>query len=855
MPSPSPARLIDVALPVPLFRTFSYAVDRDFVHPIGVGSRVVVPWRNRAEVGIVVATDVAAVDGVNYKAVSAVPDADPALAPALLATCQWMADHYVAPLGIALRSAIPAGLTGAAAPTPAGKTKRTLVLGAPIDSLMERDRLFRRARRQRDVYEFLEASGGRAAVAHVVERLGVSGSVIDALVARGLAMLDREAVDRDPFALRVGAPHVAHQPTPAQRLAIDRISAGAPGDVFLLHGVTGSGKTLVYLDVLRRVVDEGRRSAIVLVPEIALTPQTVDRFRGVFGDRVAVLHSALSVGERLDAWRALRRGDKRIAVGARSAIFAPLDDVGAIIVDEEHETSYKQNEAPRYHARDVAIVRARHAGAITVLGSATPSLESWVLAHEGKYHLVSLPDRVGGGVLPAIEIVDLGAVRRGEGAEWAPGTGSALRSERIAAMRGPPPDKNDTAPSPNPHHHSIPTPTAPAAALQPAESPPAESPPAVSPPAESPPAPASAPGSASPPPAERVPAPVRRLQSADARDPFRRIVSEPLERALRDTLGAREQSILLLNRRGYSSFVQCSTCGDVTACPNCSISLTLHRTPERLVCHYCGHAEAVHTTCTRCGAATLRQRGLGTQQVERLLVERFPTARIARMDVDTTSGKWAHAEILDRVGSGEIDILLGTQMIAKGLDFPNVTLVGVIDADVGINLPDFRAAERTYQLLAQVSGRAGRSVKSGRVIIQTRMGDHHAVHCAVTHDYLAFVATELPGRLSPPYPPTIRLANVIFSATAEDATAALAQQGTDWLRRLTSARPELHLAITGPAPCAVDRIKQRWRWHTLIKCPSATALTRALRFFAERFDVPARDGMRLVIDRDPVSLL
>ena len=856
MSSPDAPRLIDVALPVPIFRTFSYAVDQAHAHPIVVGSRVVVPWRNTAEVGIVVATEVASVDGVKYKAVRAVPDAEPAVTPAVLATGRWMADHYVAPLGMALRSALPAGLTGAATPSPPGRTRRTLVIEAPIESLMERDRLFRRSARQREVYEFLEGAGGRASVEQVFERLGVSESVVGALVKRGLVQLQRASVARDPFADRIGVPYVAHAPTPAQRSAIDLISAGAPGEVFLLHGVTGSGKTLVYLDVLRRVVEDGGRSAIVLVPEIALTPQTVDRFRGVFGDQVAVLHSALSDGERLDAWRALRRGEKRIAVGARSAVFAPLVDVGAIIVDEEQETSYKQNETPRYHARDVAIVRARHEGAITVLGSATPSLESWVQAREGKYRLVSLPDRVGGGVLPAIEIVDLGAMRRGEGEAWIPGTGSALASERMAAMqgererggevgagdgggaRGAPPEIEHTSIPASPHHQSLPTPTESTTSTTSTTSPAS-----LLPPAE----PQSRP--------DRIPAPQRRLESAGARDPFRRIVAEPLERAVRDTLAAREQSILLLNRRGYASFMQCSSCGDVTACPNCSISLTYHRTPERLVCHYCGHAEELRLACARCGAATLRQRGLGTQQVERLLVERFPEARIARMDVDTTSGKWAHAEILDRVGAGEIDILLGTQMIAKGLDFPNVTLVGVIDADVGINLPDFRAAERTFQLMAQVAGRAGRSVKTGRVIIQTRMGDHHAVRCAVTHDYLGFVEHELPGRVSPPYPPTIRLANILFSATAEDATASLAMEGTDWLRRLADARPELKLTIIGPAPCAVDRIKQRWRWHTLVKCVSASALTRALRYFAERFDVPNRAGMRLVVDRDPVSLL
>ena len=445
-----PRRLVDVALPVPLFRTFSYAVDRDFEHAIQVGSRVVVPWRNGSEVGVVVRVDVAVRDGVKYKAIAEVPDAEPVLSPALLATCQWISDYYVAPLGITMRSALPVGLTGAAHPSPAGKSRRTLTLSASVESLMEREALFARAPRQRELFDLLEALGGRASVEHVVERLAVSDSVINALVARGLARVERESIERDPFATRVGEVQRVHVPTDTQRRAIEQISTGGAGDVFLLHGVTGSGKTLVYLDVLRRVVNDGGRTAIVLVPEIALTPQTVDRFRGVFGDRVAVLHSALSDGERLDAWRALKRGDKRIAVGARSAIFAPLDNVGAIIVDEEHESSYKQNESPRYHARDVAIMRARHEGAIAVLGSATPSLESWVQAHDGKYRLISLPERVGGGALPTIAIVDLNA---GGASEWRAGSGSALKSERDIALRGAPPYNHDTPDAPSNHHH------------------------------------------------------------------------------------------------------------------------------------------------------------------------------------------------------------------------------------------------------------------------------------------------------------------------------------------------------------------------------------------------------------------
>lgn len=782
-------RLVDVAIPVPLYQPFSYLVDDEMERRIALGSRVVVPFRQKKEIGIVVSLESTPQEGVKYKHVLDAPDAEPALSTPLLETVKWLADHYVAPLGIAARSALPAALTGAESPTPAARTRRNISITAPIDSLMQRDAIFRRGRKQRDVYEFLEAMEGRAAVEDVLERLGVSESVLHGLVTKGIATIDREEVARDPFAARPLAAPQRHPPTSAQQHAIDAITRGAPGDVFLLHGVTGSGKTLVYLDVLREVVLTRKRTAIVLVPEIALTPQTVDRFRAVFGDQVAVLHSALSDGERVDAWRALKRGERSIAVGARSAIFAPLDNVGAIVVDEEHESSYKQNETPRYHARDVAVVRARYEGAVTVLGSATPSLESWELAQQGRYHLLSLPERVGGGKLPHIEVVKLGG-----GKQSARGTQPSTQTTGATGDERP----------------------------------------------------------------ERIPAPARPDPSAALRgDPFRRVVSEPLERALRARLAAKEQSICLLNRRGYSAFVQCGECGDVAACPNCSISLTYHRAPERLVCHYCGHHEEMRLTCARCGAATVRQRGLGTQQVERLLGERFPEARIARMDVDTTSAKWAHAQILDRVASGEVDILLGTQMIAKGLDFPNVTLVGVIDADVGINLPDFRAAERTFQLLAQVAGRAGRGAKGGEVIIQTRIGDHHAVRCAVTHDYESFVREELPERTSPPYPPTIRLANLVFSATSENGAEQLAQEATAWLKRLAAARPELALTIIGPAPCPIERIKNRWRWHTLLKSPNSSDLTRTARYFAERYDVPARnrEGGRVVIDRDPVSLL
>jgi len=753
--------LISVALPLGLFRTFTYEVDDADAARARAGMRAVVPFRARKQIGMIVGP--AEPDPrINAKRVLELPDTDPVMDGGLLGLCQWLADYYVTPLGIAIRTALPAALGSIERARPTQKSRRMATIKRDLPSLMERDKLFARSPQGRAVYELLESLGGRASVEHLVQHLGCGPSVIARLVEKDFIAVSTETVARDPFANRPTLPPTPHQPSAAQRTAIDAAASASPGQVFLLHGVTGSGKTLVYIELLRRLMNDGGRGGIVLVPEIALTPQTVDRFRAAFGDTIAVLHSALSDGERYDEWLAVKRGDKRIVVGARSAIFAPVRDLGAIIVDEEHESSYKQGENPRYHAREVAIVRARAEGAVVILGSATPSLESWVNAQTGKYALLTLPDRAGAGRLPVIQVVD----------------------RRV-------PDGAATA----------------ASAL------------------------------------------------GNAADPLRLVVSEPLEDALSDRLRKREQAILLLNRRGYSAFVQCGECGDVAACPNCSISLTLHRAPERLVCHYCQHAEPQRVHCARCGGSMLRHRGLGTQQVERLLCDRFPAARIARMDVDTTSGKWAHAEILDRVGSGEVDILLGTQMIAKGLDFPNVTLVGVIDADIGINMPDFRASERCFQLLSQVAGRAGRGAKGGEVFIQTRVPGHHAVTRAVAHDYIGFVREELQGRESPRYPPTIRLANIVFSGLTEEATQALATDATAWLHGLLERRPLPGITLVGPAPCPIERIKNRWRWHLLVKSEQQGELTRLGRYFMERFDVPNTAELRVSFDRDPVALL
>ncbi len=822
---------VEVALPLPVFRTFTYRVPEELRGRAAPGARVLVPFGRRERVGwIVEVAEETEVERV--RDLHGIPDELPSAPGSLLRLCRWIADYYVAPLGQVLRTALPAALSdsstdhlvlaegtevgelspvegrvvewlrGKEGPQPVARlrrecgdrvwwpairrleergllrvetegprvappvrTRRVLRLTREVPSLRERGVLFARARRQRECWELVESMGGAAEVVHLTRQLRFSHSVLKGLVDKELARFEDEEVSRDPYE-GIEVPERSDlDPTPGQAEVIAPLIAAARGDdpgTFLLRGVTGSGKTLVYIELLREVVERQGRTAIVLVPEIALTPQTVGRFKAVFGDRVAVLHSALSDGERYDEWRALRSGEKRIVVGARSAVFAPLPRLGAIVVDEEHEGSYKQAEAPRYHAREVAVVRARLEGAVCVLGSATPSLESWTNARSGKYGLLELPERVGGQPLPPIRVVDLRLERK-------------RRREQAAGMP--------------PRGGSI-------------------------------------------------------------------ILSDALVEAVSDRIRKSEQTILLLNRRGYSTFVQCRECGQVWHCPHCNVSLTFHRGRSRLACHYCFHQEAAPDRCSACGSAELSFRGVGTEQVERVVGEAFPAARTARMDVDTTSGKWAHHRILGRVERGEVEILLGTQMIAKGLDFPNVTLVGVINADVGINLPDFRASERTFQLLTQVAGRAGRGTKGGEVIVQTALPNHYAIGCAAEHDFLDFAEKELTARREPVYPPHCRLVNVVVSGLAEGATQQGAESVAEWLRGLLGARGMTQVELVGPAPCPIDRIRNRWRWHLLLRAESATLLGSVTRYFAERFDLPpGKHDLRVAIDRDPIALL
>ncbi|HEY7194847.1 MAG TPA: primosomal protein N' [Gemmatimonadales bacterium] len=745
-----PPRYAAVVLPVPVSRSYIYEVPDALAERVVPGARVVVPLQRRSVVGIV--TDVDGrrpPEGIMIKALAAAPDAEPAISPALLDLAKWMSDYYGAPLGLALRAILPGPLWSVARPAgPAPAAERLLVLtGNGLESLLERERRFKRAPKRRAVYETVEALGGSAPTSHLVRQLKFSSSALEGLVKQGLARFERVPEVRDPFAGLSSPPPPSL--TDDQRRVVDGILAGDNQRPALVHGVTGSGKTLVYLDVLRSVVASGS-GAILLVPEIALTPQTVARVRGVFGDQVAVLHSGLSDGERADAWRALRRGERVVAVGPRSAVFAPVQRLGAIVVDEEHEPSYKQGSAPRYHARDAAAIRARLEGARLILGSATPSLETLDLAAQGKIATFTLPARVGARPLPAVEVVD-------------------LRSAPRVAEAG-----------------AIPW-------------------------------------------------------------------SEALDSGVAGALERGEQVILLLNRRGFATFVQCPACGNVANCPNCAIALTVHQTPPAMRCHYCGHEEPVPETCALCGSATQRLRGLGTQQLEHFVGMRYPTARIARMDLDTTSSKWAHHHILERVARGEVDVLLGTQMIAKGLDFPNVTVVGVVDADTGLHFPDFRAGERTFQLVAQVAGRAGRGPRGGRVYVQTRAPDHHAIRAAAAHSVAQFAAAELPLR-SPPnpaYPPRIGLVRFVIATADHARTADLAEKVAAWLRRAAQERLEGMLSVLGPAPCPLMRLKGKWRWHVLAKSTEPHALGRVVRAWRAK----AHRGGAVIVDRDPQSLL
>ncbi|MFN2432287.1 MAG: primosomal protein N' [Gemmatimonadota bacterium] len=754
--------LVELAFPVPLHRTFTYRLPEvpgpgfDGAAP-APGTRVLARLGRRQAVGFVVAAAVEAPPGVEVRPLEAVLDPVPLFSPALWQLAKWIADYYVAPLGLVLKGMLPpsllrTGRRGSASPLPVAPTAEW------VEALVDEPPpgLGRRARAQSRVLAALLAESAPLEARRLRETARAGSGVLAAMERAGLVRVGTRPAAGPRPAQAAARGEAAHPATPDQERALVRLrerlarAGAAPPRPFLLHGVTGSGKTLVYLRLVEEALARGG-GAIVLVPEIGLTPRAAARFREAFGDRVALLHSALSDSERLEAWRAMRAGEVRVAVGPRSAVFAPLERVDVLVVDEEHETSYKQDESPRYNAREVAVVRARLEGGLAVLGSATPSLESYANALAGKYELLALPRRVSRRDLPEVQVVDL---------------------------RG--------------------------------------------------------------------------------RPEAERILSRELRDALAVALERGEQGLLLLNRRGFSAFLQCVDCGATLGCPNCRITLTLHRarggTSAHLRCHYCDHREPVPDACGACGGIDLAGRGTGTQQVEETVRAAFPAARLARMDHDTTTRRGAHLRLVEAMERGELDVLVGTQMVAKGHDFPGLTVVGVVSADTGLNVPDFRAAERTFQIVAQVAGRTGRGPAAGRVYVQSYVPDHPAIRAAAAHDYQAFYRGEVAARFEAGYPPALRLAACVLSGTEEDRVAAAARALAAAVVELSRERRlEERLTGLGPAPAPLSQLRGRFRWQYLLKSTSPATLEAVLRRLATRWRPPR--GVQLALDRDPGQLL
>jgi primosomal protein N' (replication factor Y) len=767
----------DVAIPIPLARAFSYEVPANFAAGLHPGARVLCEFGRRKLVGVVLSVAVRepSVDDVRLKPIRAVIDSEPALPAELLAFLIELAHYYVAPIGEVLRLALPAMERGAVRALKAqaalidvdelrGKTvgARRVLFVRPTDAIEEPGTL----RGQAALVLAYVRGLGEARVADVQKHFGNARAAVKKLEALGLVQSEeRELSQRTPFA-HASARDVAPELTEAQAAAVARIEAGlsaAAGTpqarAFLLFGVTGSGKTEVYLHAIAKAL-ELKKGALMMVPEIALTPQLEARFRARFGDEVAVVHSGLSDTDRHAMWVRLRRGELRVAIGARSALFAPVPNLGLCIVDEEHDSSFKQEDGVRYHARDMALLRAHRAGAVVVLGSATPSLESVALVHRDKLAPLLLPERAHRQAeLPKVQIVDLRRIGPG--------------------------------PSDNP------------------------------------------------------------------------LISLFLHRALGETLDRGEQSIVFLNRRGFAPSVVCGSCGNVETCKACSVALTYHRRGARLEselmarggrlrCHYCDFDGPLAAHCSSCGGSELLLEGLGTERLEETIAASFPGARVARLDRDVASGAKS-AAILERMRRGEIDILVGTQMVTKGHDLPNVTLVGVVNADSALSMPDFRASERGFALLVQVAGRAGRHDRPGRVLIQTRSPDHPAIVYAARHDVPGFQEHELADRREVGYPPFARLAllrvDAVHEGMARDAAALLAAHA-----RTTPEAQRRVVDVLGPAAAPIARLRGRYRFRVLLRSRERAPLRAVLlstRMVRERIDA----HVRVVFDVDPVAML
>ncbi len=810
MADESSYRYCELALPLPLGRTFTYELPLTLRHRVQPGCRVIAPFGSRKVTGVVLRVhDNAGEAGPNLREVLSLTDEEPVLDRALIELGHWIAEYYCAPLGEVLRGMLPLGgerrrsirysLTEAGRQVarqlvirpesdaalrllalleerPRGITQlstkipnaRTLMRGLiqrawVVAEEKEEDRDPMRASAERLEAEFLRRAGDSVKLRkaerellaflelhpgpHNLAELGASvknaSEAARSLVKRELIKLEVAGV-RPPTGFERPRPEL----NVFQASAFQHIESAlhkAEFKTFLLQGVTGSGKTEVYLRSIEAGLALGK-NALLLVPEIALTPAVAGQFFHRFGKQVAILHSAFGDAERADQWRRIQRGQARVVVGTRSGVFAPVQNLGLVIVDEEHDGSYKQQETPRYHGRDVALVRARNAGAVAILGSATPAVETRYNAEQGKYEMLRLPERIARRPMPQVEIVDMRV--------------EFLETKRQATF------------------------------------------------------------------------------------------SRSLMNEIAQRLSAGEQTMLLLNRRGFSSFMVCRKCGERMMCENCSIVLTYHRSERRMLCHLCGFAAKVPTICPKCSSDQIQFLGTGSERVETELHEYLPAARLARLDRDTASGKNAFENILSQFRAGDIDILVGTQMIAKGHDIPNVTLVGIVLADIGLSIPDFRAAERTFQLLTQAAGRAGRGNTPGRVVIQTLNPDHYAIQFAAEQNYEGFYQKEIEFRKWLRYPPFAAFANIIVRASKQEDALRM----STGLGYLLDPQPE-GVRVMGPAEAPVLRVKSEFRYQILLKAAKRSVLREVLnklRAFAEREKWKATS---LVIDVDPISLM
>ena len=744
MATPSP-QYVQVALPVPLDQSFAYRVPEGLEGRISAGCRVVVPLGSRMLTGVVLG---ASTDepGPKVREIIRLIEDQPALSSSLLELGCWLADYYCAPIGEVLRTMLPL----------AGESRKSKLVGLTKEGLQAAERFTGSGKATDPTVQVLRALAKRPLnEAYLKRKLPASASVLQSLRKRGWLAVEHVIADRD----RARGTNVwngvtaepggvaARRLTSAQQVAVEAIKTAATEGSFrtlLLHGVTGSGKTEVYLRAIEHVLAAGK-SCLFLVPEISLTPAAAAEFYGRFGEQVAILHSAFTSVERSGQWRRIREGTARVVVGTRSSVFAPLEDLGLVIVDEEHDGGYKQDETPRYHGRDVAIVRARAAGATVVLGSATPSLESRYNVERGKYELLRLPERVEKRPLPKVRIVD-------------------MRQEFADTGR---------------------------------------------------------------------------------QDLFSRALDQAIEQRLENG----QQVILLLNRRGFSSFVTCRSCGERIECINCSVTLTHHRRHKKLLCHYCDYSQPIPSQCPTCKSEYLYFVGSGSEKVEDHLRERFPKGRIARLDRDSVRGRGQYEAILNGFRDGVYDILTGTQMVAKGHDMPNVTLVGVVSADIGLGMPDFRAAERTFQILTQVAGRAGRGATPGEVVLQTWNPQHYAIRFAAAQDYDGFYAKEIHFRRMLRYPPFVAVATLTVRSRKLEEALTLSGRLGQHIKNSPGVR------VQGPAAAPLAKLKSEFRYLFLLKAQSRKSLAGALRqakSFAQENHWPAT---ALVTDVDPISLL